>query len=516
MIFLYELKKIFRPKTVILLFVIAAAAVSIMLYTVTPWKMSDYTITGDENFGFSMTGFSEGQYAQRYRTFKWFIDSFGNRINDDVIGKISSLEYPILDEYISETEVFRENGISNTKELEALFEKYVYVDEVGFRQFMFMVAYDDDYEDYQRAELLMHALGNVYADYYIQQDEFFQKYGVTSYSQLQKTIRDTEKNGENEKIGQELDNHYWSDTIIRIHHSENIPEFDRINDEIARFLYCYELRHIYDAAKEDPIVLFEDAGTYSSTFSHTRYVCTQNHTWEYDEVLNDYVSCLLPTYEQRLRERAEALGEQYFTLRPVQIEQDYSFASSAIIPTAVCVCVLLAGLYAVNDNKSRIIPLQYSTKTGRKINKHKLAAVVGASVIVNTIFAAGMLMLANMDIYSAYYSLPVSSFASGELFWLDMNMWQYIALNIVFSYIVSAALSVTAYFVCGFCNGNVVAIAACIPVCAAAVALYVFPFAWLFSLPESSVEDPLWLAGVTAVGIGCAAVMMKRERKATL
>ena len=476
MIFLYELKKIFRPKTVILLFVIAAAAVFIMLYTVTPWKMSDYTITGDENFGFSMTGFMEGQYAQRYRTFKWFIDSFGNRINDDVIGKISSLEYPAFDKYISETEVFRENGISNTKELEAMFEKYVYVHEVGFRQFIFMFSDDDDYEDYQRAMRLMHALGNIYADYYIQQDEVFQKYGITSYSQLQKMIRDVEENGKNKEIGQELDDHYWRETIIRIRRSENIHEFDIINDEIDRFMYCYELRHIYNAAKEDTIILFEDTGTYSSTYSHTRYVCTHNYTTEYNEVLNDYVSCLLPTYEQRLRERTEALGEQYFTLRPVQIEQDYSFASSAIIPTAVCVCVLLAGLYAVNDNKSRVIPLQYSTRTGRKINKQKLAAVVGASVIVNTVFA-GMLVLANMNIFSAYYSLPLSSFASGELFWLDINMWQYIALNIMFSYIVSAALSVVAYFICGFCSGNVAAIAACIPVCAAAVVLYVLPFA---------------------------------------
>ena len=504
MIFLYELKKIFRPKTVILLFVIAAAAVFIMLYTVTPWKMSDYTITGDEHYENSFTGYMEGRYAQQYRTFKWFIDSFGNRINDVVIGKISSLEYPILDEYISETEVFRENGISNTKELEALFEKYVYVDEIGYRQFTFRRSEEDDYEDYQRAWVLRNALEAVYADYYIKQDEFFSKYGFNSFSQLHKV--------ENEEIRKELDDHYWSETIIRIRHSENIPELDRINDEIDRFLYCFELRHIYESSRNNLIFLYEDVNNYIISYSHTRYVCTHTDMSEYDEVLNAYVSYLMPVYEQRLRERAEALGEQYFTLRPVQIEQDYSFASSAIIPTAVCVCVLLAGLYAVNDNKSRIIPLQYSTKTGRKINKHKLAAVVSASAIVNTVFSAGMLVLANMDIYSAYYSLPLSSFSSGELFWLDINMWQYIALNIAFSYIVSAALSIAAYFLCSFCAGNVAAIAACIPVCAATVALYIFPFGWLFSLPESAVEDPLWLAVVAIVGGGCAAIMGKREK----
>ena len=86
----------------------------------------------------------------------------------------------------------------------------------------------------------------------------------------------------------------------------------------------------------------------------------------------------------------------------------------------------------------------------------------------------------------------------------------------MFSYIVSAALSVIAYFICGFCSGNVAAIAACIPVCAAAVVLYVFPFSWLFSLPESAVEDPLWLVAVAGVGGGCAAVIMKRERTAVL
>lgn len=86
----------------------------------------------------------------------------------------------------------------------------------------------------------------------------------------------------------------------------------------------------------------------------------------------------------------------------------------------------------------------------------------------------------------------------------------------MFSYIVSAALSIAAYFLCSFCAGNVAALAACIPVCAAAVALYVLPFGWLFSLPESAVEDPLWLAAVAVVGVGCSAVMMKRERTATI
>ena len=243
-------------------------------------------------------------------------------------------------------------------------------------------------------------------------------------------------------------------------------------------------------------------GIASSTYSHTRKAYIQTYNWGTGES-----KCA-----KRIAARIEQLGDDYFIVRPVEMGKGVGYTTAVLLATGICVSLLLAGMYSVNDNKSRVIPLQYSTKTGRKINKHKLAAVVGASVIVNTVFAAGMLVLANMDIYSAYYSLPLSSFASGELFWLNLNMWQYIALNIVFSYIVSAAMSVTAYFVCGFCNGNVAAIAACIPVCAAAVVLYVLPFGWLFSLPESAVEDPLWLAVAAVVGGGCAVVLSKREK----
>ena len=508
-IFLYELKKIFRPR---LLFFAAAISTLVLFFAfvlVNGSETDTYRTDGTEPHYYAVTGHRIGEAADMYRTFDWFAKNYRTKIDDEIIEKIEGLEYPELDKYISEDPDFQMLGVKNSREYAEMLDKYGTVSELDVRSacngYSFPMDELTDEEISSLSDLLFKADDNLsshYVNQFIKQNELFRKYGIESQYELYYT-----ENGLSETAMNELS--YELGRNLPINSRTPVPEIEELHAQLSRFIFCYRLRRLYEEAKADPMQLYgDDTGyyEYSSTYSHTRKAYIQTYNWGTGE----------SKYAKRIAARIEKLGNDYFIVRPVEMGKSVGYTTSILLATGICVSLLLAGMYSVNDNKSRVIPLQYSTKTGRKINRYKLAAVAAASFIVNSVFAAGIIFLAHKDIYSAYYSLPVSSFASGELFWLDINMWQYIVLNIVFSYIVSAALSVVAYFICSFCNGNVAAIAACIPVCAASVVLYMLPFGWLFSLPESVAEDPLWLAAVAIVGGGCAAVMMKRERTAVL
>ena len=509
-IFLYELKKIFRPAMILFLAAISALVLFFALAITTFPETDTYRTDGTEPYYYSVTGHRIGEAADLYRTFDWFAQKYGTRIDDEIIKQTESLEYPKLDKYISEDPDFQMLGVKNARDYSEILDKYAIICGLNVKSAWDMLGFYTDEipeEEKNRVSKLLFRINDTlsshHIDYFIRQNELFQKYGIESRYELYYT-----ENGLSEDVKKELINELER-KIRPINSREPIPEIEELHTQLSKFIFCYRLRRLYEMAKDDPTQLYSEmyTDTYdTSVYSHARLACASSEQSGifYEENRN------------RTAVRIEKLGDDYFIVHPVEMGKSVGYTTTVLLATSICASLLLAGMYSVNDNKNRVIPLQYSTKTGRKINKHKLAAVIGASVIVNTVFAAGMLVLENMDIYSAYYSLPLSSFASGELFWLNINMWQYIGLNIVFSYIVSAALSVTAYFICGFCNGNVAAIATCIPVCAAAVALYVLPFGWLFSLPESSVEDPLWLAVVAIVGIGCGAVMMKQGFKTTM
>lgn len=136
-----------------------------------------------------------------------------------------------------------------------------------------------------------------------------------------------------------------------------------------------------------------------------------------------------------------------------------------------------------------------------------------SSALVSTIIAAEIAVLSFMDIFSEFYGLPINSALSFEYYWLDINMWQYIAIYIAFAYIICAGFSVVSFCVCSVFSGYIPAVTVCALLCTVSAYLYSDMLRWLFALPESFWQDILILAVTACTAVIGAVFRICRTRR---
>lgn len=503
----YELKKLLRPKYALLALVIFLGAAFIHFSESNGFYIKPYLVSGDENSEYS-TGKAEGAYAEAFRTYKWFTDAYGFTVDDGVIEKLDALEFPLMEKRIEQSALFQKLNVHSVAEYKTLLDKYT---NVGCASLMGVdsvyVEAETDYSQELCDDILFsgNEFTSFYPDWYISHSKLFKENDISSYREY------TDLAIANPELFQLLQEEFDKNIAPEIRSARlSLPEADALRLETARFWMSYNVKRIYELYRENPLGLMKVEGSisWSSEFSHTRSVYTKsamnNRTVTTDENgVEWYTSVPLPEYTERLLSRGAQLGEGFFSIKPDNLNDGYDYSAGFLFISAACISLFLAGLYAVNDRKAGVFPAVYSSKTGRKIWRLQLLAVVTSSALINTVFVAALLILSRSDLYSVYYNLPLSSFVTAEMFWLDINMWQYIALAIAFSYAVTLAFSLAAYFVCSFCAGYISAFAAVVPFCGAVIALYLGAFRWLFTLPEWAGEDPLLLAIILLAGAFC-------------
>ncbi len=508
-IIMFELKKLFPLRNLIFLPLIAVAAGFIAMIIIS--SQSGITV-GFEAMYSSDTGehrMLSDSAAEQYliKLYRWFYDTYGDTIDDKDIEAMKYADYPALEKFIRENEYFSENGVHSLAEYSALLDKYQHICEWNIKFY----TVDETLSDPQTDRIISflsntpYTFERLYEDEYIRQDSVFANEGISSCCELIALWDSKSDEVESDEHSERIDRLNSRLQIIRqqvysdLENGRIYPEYEEIYTEYRKFTLCYTLRRMYEMTKQDWMWFKENYGQIgSSYFTYTR-----------SALLNDCNTQIASTVRNRITE----LGENYYHPKPEHMNNGYEKVTLPLICAAVCAAIVTAAFYAVSDKRSGVIPIAYSTKTGRRIARLKLISVIIASVMIHTVFVGLILLLTGRDVYSEFYRLSVNSFTGVEVFWIDVSMWQYLFIVIGFSYIISAALSVTVYSVCRWVSGYVGAVAACIPFGCAAILLFAFPFRWIFALPKSSIEDILILGAVVCIAVVAALVQIHEAQR---
>ncbi len=506
-ILLEELKKLFRVRYVLCIAAVCAVVFIMCVYMGGSYLMRLFNSTGTERAGY-YHDYGSAALSQEYRTFKWFTEKFGTRITDETIAEIDKQTYPLMEKQIAGSGLFKQLGVKSVAEYDALLDKYTYDRDYRLNPEMKYYYLEGAGDDNKTAQLLTkwakYAFYSQSIDAEISQTETFINNGVSTFDELVNVAQNADDNGI------EMENSFHGFLWHLEYTAPVSEEAAALADEYWRFWFCKKLKYAYTAAKSDAMSFAEEFLA----------VCEPSVTHISDEFFyngklysEDHEMILSPTYMERLETRINQLGEDFYQLKSPQITK--TFESSAPVLFTICIgaSTILAGLYAVKDNRSRMKGEIYSAKIGRKLIKTKLLAVVVSAGIISAIFSVAVVVLSSMSLFAEFYSLPLSSFADLEMYWINVNMWQYIAIYCVYSFVICAGLSLVSFGICSFFSGYIPAISVSLPLIVGTAFLYAKPLGCLFSLPESILEDILILAAAVLVSLLVGIIHTRKARR---
>ena len=479
--------------------------------------------------------------ADSFSRFKWFTGKFGYKVTDETIAEIRILTYPELDEFIASRTEFAVFDIHDTAELTDFMNSRSHTEDydITIPEYSFGTYLYDDAQGARIDEVtgMLNCPERLYIDKYISEDPYFAGKGISTYSEFEKYHEDVyEENGytdEARAYTKELRNE-----LERVSNAANddiksgriVPEFDTVYEQWQHYCTCYLISRHYTETKKDPLYYFDCSQAWTLGLNHT--LSEYRKEWEdmlknatsseyagleseedYDQAFYSFVFSKRPITEaQRILERVGVLGEDYYYVRIGELFYGWTGTGFGIIILSAVLCIIFAAPYAVAD-KRNIVPLQYTTKCGRNIERKKLWAVVLMAVIVSLIAAIAVLIIMPHDVCAQWFGLPLTSFSAHDLLWLDVNMWQYIALYIVISFIINICTAVTAYTVCGFCGNIIAAVTVSVPLMTVELLLWSRSLSHIFSLPESAAETPLLCLGIIASAVLCVILNEKKQRR---
>lgn len=505
-ILLEELKKLFRVRYVLCIAAVCAVVFIMCVYMGGSHLMRLFNSTGTERAGY-YHDYGSAALSQEYRTFKWFTEKFGTHITDETIAEIDKLTYPLMEKHIAKSEVFKQLGVRSVAEYDALPDKYTFARDYRLNPEMKYYYFEGADDDNKTAQLLTkwakYAFYSPSIDAEISRNETFINNGVHTFDELVNFVQNADDNG----IEMESSFH---GLLWNLEYTAPVSEeAAALADEYWRFWFCKKLKYAYTAAKSD-VMSFADGffREYRQGYTHTSDEFYSAKLFSADKGLY-----FPQTYMERLETRINQLGEDFYQLKSPEITK--TFESSAPVLFTICIgaSVILAGLYAVKDNRSRMKQQIYSAKVGRKLIKTKLLAVVVSSGIISVIFSVLVVVLSSMSLFAEFYSLPLSSFADLEMYWINVNMWQYIAIYCVYSFVICAGLSLVSFGICSFFSGYIPAISVSLPLIVGTAFLYAKPLGCLFSLPESIFEDILILAEAVLVSLLVGIIHTRKSRR---
>lgn len=492
-----EMRKIFRAGFVLCIaltgavFLVLAALDSVS-------ALLPYTVSGSENMEFRWYYQNNEYMAMQYRTYKWFLGNFGSTVTDDTLSEMEKLTFPHMEKVISDGEAFHRLGVTDISEYDELLSKYTDFDEFRISpQFDIIIRkdglYDSDYE-WERMNYLLYWANDSFKahriDQAISESGVFSEHGISSYDEYMGVMNELPKDDELYSVfNMEFDGicRQPADTL----------DSDPVLDELWQFWLCRRVKYFYEIAHIDPLGIFKSDYGYSFGSSHTQREFAKSELTDGE--------CII--------DRAEQLGENKYTVRSPEIAAGFEKSAPMLVAVGIAASIVLSGLYGVRDNRDNMPGVLYSTRIGRRITKKKLLAVVISSALVSTIIAAEIAVLSFMDIFSEFYGLPINSALSFEYYWLDINMWQYIAIYIAFAYIICAGFSVVSFCVCSVFSGYIPAVTVCALLCTVSAYLYSDMLRWLFALPESFWQDILILAVTACTAVIGAVFRICRTRR---
>lgn len=220
--------------------------------------------------------------------------------------------------------------------------------------------------------------------------------------------------------------------------------------------------------------------------------------------------------QQLVAERLEQLGNDTMTISTAEMSNPYNTFSKLIFILAISCTLILTAIYSVKDKIGKTLPLIISTKTGRNFCAKQFGAVIIGATIFSAVFSAVLIGSVFVDAWSEFYSQSINSFYSVEIYWFDMNHWQYVLMTIGIAFFVNIAFSVICFALIRNCGNYISALSAVIPLIIVVVILYFNPLSEIGMLGSWQFEELTYIVALIIAAVSMGMICRKQYANANL
>lgn len=173
---------------------------------------------------------------------------------------------------------------------------------------------------------------------------------------------------------------------------------------------------------------------------------------------NEDIPYLLENLNNKALERYKEVKGTKERTSPLSygILNNYNNIIISILGLAIVTVFFMVSPIFIEDKKSKVDYLQYSSKKGRGIFKSKLIAGFLTAIIVTSIEILIMGVLYSTNNTLQFWNCSVNSiFVSQEPLWFDMTFGQYIIITMVFVYIIAMITGIISMYVSSKANSYI-------------------------------------------------------------
>lgn len=281
--------------------------------------------------------------------------------------------------------------------------------------------YEKDYEQLKSAPGGMLETINTF----IAGNALMAEYGISDVTQLEETIAEAAGSSGSSELGTLL--------MMEIYDTFSAEDYSNAMEEQI----ALDIRKNYLKLYEQEV--FKDSGS-------------ENGTGYYDS-LNE-------AQRRRVYERntSEIYGIMPWDVRDCTFKV-FQFCAFFMIAAVLFFIVP----YIVKDNRSGVLPLQYTGKAGRRYDFYRLFAILAAAVIILAALSAVFLFLCKLNGIFPFWNSPVSAFASYFICWLPLSLGELVLLGLAVVIGLALGLVLIACLATRFCANYITAIAWMLP-----------------------------------------------------
>lgn len=117
----------------------------------------------------------------------------------------------------------------------------------------------------------------------------------------------------------------------------------------------------------------------------------------------------------------------------------------------------------IKDYKNNLIALQYTSKTGRRLFRSKVAAGMLSAFMITTILVAVYYSIYSTNEVAMFLNSGINSFM-GSIYWYDLTFQQLIMMTIILTYVLVLSFALLAIVVSNICKNYISLIVLQLPI----------------------------------------------------
>ena len=118
--------------------------------------------------------------------------------------------------------------------------------------------------------------------------------------------------------------------------------------------------------------------------------------------------------------------EKYSFYEDFVLQNFKTYATSVAITIFISITLLLATLF-IGDKRAAVVPLQYTSKKGRKLFRTKWLAGLSSAAVVTALLTTFYIELYTTNNTSSHFDLPLYAF-NFRMHWYEVTFFQYIVI----------------------------------------------------------------------------------------